>query len=1146
MQVLRLLVIVVLLSFLAYLLPVKVSAVTVSYGSSTQIHTDGNPVTYVSTAALDSNKFVYAYRDDRNSSYGTVVVGSVTDGEVTFGQTYVFSATSTNYIDVVPIDSTHFAIVYSASSDGKAIIGTVSGSSISFGSEATFDVDALSTFSARLLDSTHLIVSYRAYSSGYLVRSVVGTISGTSLSFGSTANVASNSLNDETLSTAVLDSTHFIVFYENSDDGKMALGTVSGTSISFGSETTFRASDVYAISANALDSTHAVVSFRDPFDNNNATFAMVITESSGTLTANTKYLVSTDIASTTYAISISPISSTTFVLSYARQSTGVGKSYIGTVSNGTELSFGSGATYDNGGAIQYMQTSLLDSTHFVIGYRDFNAGNRATAIVSSISGTTITHGDKYTIDANEGDVGLVSTAALDATHFVAAYADASSNGKATIGTVTGTNISFGSSYLFNTTSDYVAVAALSSTSFVVVYKDTGSSNYGRAMIGTVSGSTISFGSEYVFNASTTDFVSVAALSSTSFAVAYKDTGGSNYGRAVVGTVSGTTITFGSEYAFNSATTDYVAVTPLDSTHFVATYRDTGSSSYGRAAVGEVSDTTVSFGSEYAFNSATTNYLSVAKMNSSTFVVSYQDAGNSSYGTLVYATVSDDVITFDSESVFNAATTTIPSIAALSADQFVVGYRNNTTILGMAVVGGADTTAPSVSTLSPQDGATDVALDANLIITFDEAVDAEVGNITIKRASNDSIVEAIDVTGGQVTGSGSTTITVNPSNSLSNNTSYYVQIDATAFDDAAGNSFAGIANSTTWNFTTVNTVTPTATPTSTSTSTAQAVSSAQTNATECRAEKPNAKPDLFQITTTNSTATVYFTPVNNTSEYYISYSTNPSAEEHGAQIVLGSAGVQNYTIKQLSPGTTYYFKVRGANGCAAGEWSDSKPATTIESDSATTVTQQVTRKIDEVLTPKMEITDIAVETPKPALCSYTVKSGDTLWNIATDVYGAGTHFRLIVEQNKEKYPSIANLLSVGMDLSFDCELPPDPTQKPEEVTHDVTIKIENGGKPLADALVELHSDPKSGRTNKNGEVTFTNVEKGEHTLKIAYLAYSAEQKLTVDGVEKQVNVALKVTLRNSILPTEGWVLLVAVLLGIIVLLVVKLHYLSKPL
>ena len=122
--------------------------------------------------------------------------------------------------------------------------------------------------------------------------------------------------------------------------------------------------------------------------------------------------------------------------------------------------------------------------------------------------------------------------------------------------------------------------------------------------------------------------------------------------------------------------------------------------------------------------------------------------------------------------------------------------SSTTALSFTTI---DSTNPSLSSSTPADGGTDIKIDANIKLVFSEAVDAENGNVTIKLASNDSTVEAIDVTGNQVSGSGSTTITINPSKDLKNGKEYYILIDATAFDDSTGNSYAGISSSSTLNF-----------------------------------------------------------------------------------------------------------------------------------------------------------------------------------------------------------------------------------------------------------------------------------------------------------------------------------------------------------
>jgi uncharacterized protein with beta-barrel porin domain len=116
---------------------------------------------------------------------------------------------------------------------------------------------------------------------------------------------------------------------------------------------------------------------------------------------------------------------------------------------------------------------------------------------------------------------------------------------------------------------------------------------------------------------------------------------------------------------------------------------------------------------------------------------------------------------------------------------------------------ADVVNPTLSSSSPADNATDVARDANIVLNFSESVDVESGNITIKKTSDNSTVETFNVaTSGQVTGTGTSQITINPTSDFIAGIEYYVLIDATAFDDSAGNSYAGISSTTALSFTVV--------------------------------------------------------------------------------------------------------------------------------------------------------------------------------------------------------------------------------------------------------------------------------------------------------------------------------------------------------
>ena len=112
----------------------------------------------------------------------------------------------------------------------------------------------------------------------------------------------------------------------------------------------------------------------------------------------------------------------------------------------------------------------------------------------------------------------------------------------------------------------------------------------------------------------------------------------------------------------------------------------------------------------------------------------------------------------------------------------------------------DSTPPGIAALRPADGQTGMGIGADLAVTFDEIVKKGTGDIVLKKAGDDSVVETIAVDGAAVTVNGRI-MTVDPVGNLDFGTGYYVQIATNAVVDAFDNGFAGITNITTWDFTT---------------------------------------------------------------------------------------------------------------------------------------------------------------------------------------------------------------------------------------------------------------------------------------------------------------------------------------------------------
>jgi len=114
----------------------------------------------------------------------------------------------------------------------------------------------------------------------------------------------------------------------------------------------------------------------------------------------------------------------------------------------------------------------------------------------------------------------------------------------------------------------------------------------------------------------------------------------------------------------------------------------------------------------------------------------------------------------------------------------------------------DNTPPALITLSPANGTDRISTQTKLVATFDENIALGTGDIVI--VNLDTLAEttitlpdgqvAIDVVDG-------TKLAVTPTSALLEGVNYAIRIGSTVIEDLAGNAYAGIADNTTWTFTT---------------------------------------------------------------------------------------------------------------------------------------------------------------------------------------------------------------------------------------------------------------------------------------------------------------------------------------------------------
>ena len=318
---------------------------------------------------------------------------------------------------------------------------------------------------------------------------------------------------------------------------------------------------------------------------------------------------------------------------------------------------GSLTTYESATATYTRAAYDANAGKVVIAYRDDGNNYYGTAVVGTVSGSTISFGTPVVFESANAQ-GLDIAYDTNAQKVVIAYRDAGDNsyGTAIVGTVSGSSISFGSAVVWGYASCYDFSCSYDTSAQKILIASHQGFQYGKAIVGTISGTSISFGSEATFDSSGSAGFLASAYDENAgkHLISWQAGGNNSYGTAIVATVSGTSVSFGSATVFESSSAVYQDMAyDANSQKLVISY---SASSTGKAIVGTISGTSVSFGTAVTFANASTTYTGAAyHSGAQKVIINYADGGNSSYATYVVGTVSGTSISFSSEVVYGSST-----------------------------------------------------------------------------------------------------------------------------------------------------------------------------------------------------------------------------------------------------------------------------------------------------------------------------------------------------------------------------------------------------------------------------------------------------------------------------------------------------------
>ena len=339
-----------------------------------------------------------------------------------------------------------------------------------------------------------------------------------------------------------------------------------------------------------------------------------------------------------------------------------------------------------------ISAATLSTNKIAVSYSDLGNGNFGTTIIGTISGSTVSWGTASvfagvsTYNASNTPPLNISMVALSSDKIAVSYTDTinSSFGTTVIGTITGTTIAWGTPSVFESAStNFISSSALSADKIAISYSDIGNTNFGTTIIGTVAGNAVAFGTASVFESASTNYISTAALSADKISINYNDQGNTNFGTGIIGSVSGTSISWGSPVVFKAASTSNISSTALSSDKIAISYSDMSNAEFGTAVIGTIANNTLSFGTASVFESYSTydpgnTFIAnsaIIALSSDKIVISYQDHGNSKHGTTIIGNISGTAITWNTATVFENARTEFISALVLSPDKIALGYQD---------------------------------------------------------------------------------------------------------------------------------------------------------------------------------------------------------------------------------------------------------------------------------------------------------------------------------------------------------------------------------------------------------------------------------------------------------------------------------------
>jgi hypothetical protein len=455
----------------------------------TQDPADGNLKLMAASSGGSGGGLTYDFVLNENITAGNIVqllstgkiekiTSSVVAESLPNGTDYAFTNSATYNISMAydPFNADKFVVCYKDNSDtyGKAVVGTISGTVVTFGTVCVFHSYSTGSTSVAFdsLTANRLLICFHdAYYNYYYT--LAAALAGTVLTFGAKTLLQGSAVDTVSVVADPFTAGSFMAIARRNSDGYGMLTRIilgSGTAISSTTTVFFYSGSAYypAIAADTRTPNRYVISYCNAAVGNYI-YAVAVTVANTVLTIGTAVQVENTAVINTQVCQVYK-SDNTFVVSYTDSGYSLIKASVLTIA-GTTITVGAVQTVMTiGNQFMVMKSNKNMDGKILFVYYETTGGVKGAAFVATVAGTTITAGNKTTFKAGSNTYSFACDFDIQGNNpgkFTLVYYDYTAGyykGKACVGQM------------------YTVITNLSASKLLGVLKDSGTTDQAKPVI----------------------------------------------------------------------------------------------------------------------------------------------------------------------------------------------------------------------------------------------------------------------------------------------------------------------------------------------------------------------------------------------------------------------------------------------------------------------------------------------------------------------------------------------------------------------------------------------------------------------------------------------------------------------------------------